>query len=89
MEKLVRAGGSPGLIAYADGEPAGWCALAPRDQYLRLANSRVLKPVDDQPVWSVNCFFVARAYRRRGLTIALLKAAAEFVRQRGGRILEG
>lgn len=89
MRAQVKSGTAPGLIAYVDGQPAGWCAFAPRDHYVRLANSRVLKPVDDQPVWSVTCFFVARAYRRRGLTIELLKAAAEFARQRGGRILEG
>ena len=72
-----------------DGEPAGWCAVAPRDEYVRLANSRVLKPVDEQPVWSITCFFVARAFRRRGLTVALLEAAAKFARKQGAKILEG
>ena len=62
--------------------------MAPRERFVRLANSRVLKPVDAQPVWSVTCFFVAREFRRRGITVALLKSAADFVRQRGGRIIE-
>jgi hypothetical protein len=48
----------PGLIAYAHDEPAGWIAFGPREQYLRLKNSRILKPVDDQSVWSIVCFFV-------------------------------
>jgi len=89
MQHLVKSRVAPGLLAYVDGEPAGWCAVAPRDQYVRLANSRVLKPVDDQPVWSVTCFFVARKFRRRGLTVALLNAAAEFARKRGAKTLEG
>jgi GNAT superfamily N-acetyltransferase len=89
IHKLVRARQSPGLLAYAGGQAVGWCAVAPREHYLRLAASRVLKPVDDQSVWSVTCFFVAREFRRRGVTVALLKAAAGFVRERDGRIIEG
>lgn len=89
IRSLVQKDQAPGLIAYGGDLPVGWCAVAPRDCYVRLANSRVLQPVDDQPVWSVTCFFVARSYRRRGVTVALLKAAAEFARQNGARILEG
>jgi GNAT superfamily N-acetyltransferase len=89
MRSLVARRQTPGLLAYADGQAVGWCAVAPREQYPRLGTSRVLKPVDEQPVWSVTCFFVAREFRRRGVTVALLKAAADFARRRGGRILEG
>lgn len=89
MQRLVNGDAPPGLLAYVDGEPAGWCAVAPRTDYVRLANSRVLKPVDEQPVWSITCFFVARAFRRRGLTVALLEAAAKFARKQGAKILEG
>src|SRR3989441_10443832 len=60
MRKLVKDGAVTGLLAYADGAPVGWCAIAPRTDYPRLANSRTLKPVDDQAVWSITCFFVAR-----------------------------
>jgi GNAT superfamily N-acetyltransferase len=79
----------PGLLAYVDGEPAGWCAVAPREEYEGLARSRTLKPIDDQPVWSVTCFYVVRAHRRKGVTVALLEAAAKFVRRHKGKILEG
>jgi GNAT superfamily N-acetyltransferase len=89
MRALVRSDHKPGLIAYADGEPVGWCAVSPRERYVRLKSSRVLQPVNDQPVWSVTCFFVARQYRRRGITVALLKAAAKFARKHGASILEG
>jgi len=89
IRKLVSKGDAPGLLAYADGQPVGWCALAPREAYPRLATSRTLKPVDDRPVWSVTCFFVARPYRRRGVTVRLLKAAVKFARGRGAKIVEG
>ena len=89
MKALVDAGEEPGLLAYVGGEPAAWCALAPRPSYARLARSRILKPVDERPVWSVVCFFVDRRHRGRGLTVSLLEAAAEHVRGRGGELLEG
>jgi GNAT superfamily N-acetyltransferase len=89
LRTVVRRGDVPGLIAYADGVPVGWCAVEPRERFAGLARSRVLAPVDDAPVWSVPCFFVARGWRRRGVTVALLRAAASHAASRGGRLLEG
>jgi GNAT superfamily N-acetyltransferase len=89
LEALVESGKVPGLLAYVDGEPAGWCALGPRESYPRLVRSRILKPVDEEPVWSVVCFFVDRPHRRRGMTVRLLRAAADHARERGASILEG
>ena len=87
--KLVRSGAPTGLLAYAAGKPVAWCAVAPRADYPRLGRSRILKPVDDREVWSVTCFFVAKAWRGRGLTVKLLREAARHVRAAGGRWLEG
>jgi GNAT superfamily N-acetyltransferase len=54
-----------------------------------LGRSRVLKPVDDEEVWSITCYFVAKPHRRQGVTVARLGAAVEFARERGARIVEG
>jgi GNAT superfamily N-acetyltransferase len=89
MKKLVDGGHMPGIIAYQNGRPIAWCSVAPREEFLRLERSRILKPVDEQPVWSVVCFFVAKEHRGGGLSAKLLNAAIDFVRQRGGRIVEG
>ena len=89
LKSIVDAGGTPGIIAYSDANPVGWCSLAPREEYSRLGRSRLFQPVDDQPVWSIVCFFTARTYRRKGLTVALLHAAIDYARARGARILEG
>jgi GNAT superfamily N-acetyltransferase len=89
LGRIVGSGEIPGLLAYADGEPVGWCAIAPRETYVRLERSRILKPVDDQPVWSVVCFFVAKPFRRRGVTVELIRAATEYARERGAVIVEG
>ncbi len=89
FKAIVHSGASPGLLAYADGRPAAWCAVGPRASYPVLARSRALKPLDETPVWSVTCFFVAKEFRGKGLSVALLGAAKKFVDARGGRILEG
>lgn len=89
LKKIVEKGPPPGILAYADSEPVGWCALAPREDYVALANSRILKPLDAAPVWSVTCFFIRRDWRRRGLSSKLLRAAAKFAKQHGARIVEG
>lgn len=89
MKRIVDAGGTPGLLAYQDGEPIGWCSVAPRSDFSVLERSRVLAPVDGQPVWSIVCFFIARPYRRQGITVKLLQAAMRYAGQHGARIVEG
>jgi GNAT superfamily N-acetyltransferase len=89
QKAIVDTGIKPGLLAYVNGTPAGWVAVEPRTHYPTLARSRILKPVDDLPVWSITCFFVDRKYRRQGLSVALLMAAVEHVRHEGGTLLEG
>ena len=89
LQGLVADGEEPGLLAYRDGEPVGWVAVGPRDRYGRLQRSPKLKPVDDTPVWIVNCFVVRRDARGAGVAAALLEAAIEFARDRGATHLEG
>ena len=89
FRRLVTGGRRPGIIACLDREPIAWCAIAPRRDYPRLERSRVLAPVDDRPVWSISCLFVARPYRRHGVSVRLLRAAAEMAMARGARLVEG
>ncbi|ABC81060.1 GNAT family N-acetyltransferase [Anaeromyxobacter dehalogenans] len=84
----VAAGDVPGLLAYDGETPVGWVALAPRAEYPRLGVSRILAPVDAEPVWSITCFYVARSHRRRGVTRALVEAAERHARGAGASILE-
>src|SRR5512140_2522811 len=63
---------APGLLAFEDGRAVGWVSVAPREDYRRLAGSRVRPKLDDAPVWSVVCFVVSRTARGRGLTRRLL-----------------
>ena len=89
MKKIIGSGKIPGILAYSEGEPIGWCSVAPREEFSKLENSRILKPVDEKSVWSVVCFFIHKDHRKRGLSIALLNAAKKFVKSSGGKILEG
>jgi GNAT superfamily N-acetyltransferase len=89
LKAIVDSGEVPGLLAYADDEPVAWCSLGPRETYGSLERSRTLKRVDGKPVWSIVCFFVAKPFRARGLMASFLKAAVEYARKRGAKIVEG
>jgi len=84
----------PGVVGYLDGEPAGWCAVAPRPGYTRLTRSPLLRglpdpPLDDPSVWSVTCFVVRRPARRRGLSSVLMAGAVDLAREGGATLVEG
>jgi GNAT superfamily N-acetyltransferase len=88
LKKIVDSSEIPGILAYAGGEPVAWCAVAPRETYPTLERSRILKRVDDRPVWSIVCFFVDRKFRRKRISIELIEAAIEYVKKQGGKIVE-
>jgi GNAT superfamily N-acetyltransferase len=89
MLRLVNDGPPPGILGYLGGEPVGWCAVAPREEYSALTRSRILRPVDNKPVWSVSCLFVRKDRRKKGLSVQLLRAAVEHVKRQGGTVVEG
>src|SRR5512135_1093941 len=58
VKGAVEAGKTPGILAYHEGRPVGWCSIAPREDFPVLRRSPTLRPIDDLPVWSIVCFFV-------------------------------
>jgi len=89
LKKIVRSGQTPGILAYAKGKPIAWCSVGPRETYPALERSRVLKRIDDKPVWSVVCFFVAKPFRKKGVSFETLRAVVDFAKKSGAKIVEG
>lgn len=89
FEALVRGGVVPGILGYDGDDPVAWCAIQPRDAYPVLDRSRVLKRVDDTPVWSVTCFFIGKAHRNSGLGTEMLRAAVAHAALQGATVVEG
>jgi len=89
MRTLVEQNMKIGVLAYIDNEPIGWCAVAPREDYLRLENSRVLKRIDNEQVWSATCFFISKSFRRKGISLELLKGVIKYCEINNVKILEG
>jgi len=96
-EELLRdeidSGPPPALIAYVDGEPAGWVRVGPRTRQVRIERTRNFtaaseEPWDDESVWSVSCFVVRREHRNQGLNARLLEAAISYARESGARVIE-
>jgi GNAT superfamily N-acetyltransferase len=78
MKELIWKDKPVGVIAIYEDKPIAWCAFAPREDYLKLENSRVHKRIDDKPVWSIPCFFIDKNFRRKGISVALLKGVIEY-----------
>ncbi|WP_218220697.1 GNAT family N-acetyltransferase [Nesterenkonia sp. Act20] len=89
MRELCAQEPGPGVLAYVDDEPAGWCSIAPRSSYRRLMNSRTIPFLDDRDAWSVVCFVVRPGFRGRGLMHDLLEGAVAHAAHHGAEVVEG
>lgn len=89
MKAIADSGEIPGILAYYRGRAVGWRSIGPRENFEALERSPELRRIDDKPVWSVVCFYVAADYRGRGLMRLLLEAALEYARAEGVEIVEG
>jgi GNAT superfamily N-acetyltransferase len=88
MRRLCERKHPPGVVTYLDGEPVGWCSIGPRSEIPRLAASKLIRPVDDVPVWSIICVVVRSGFRKQGVTAAMLEGAVEYARSRGAPAVE-
>lgn len=88
LKALVDAGHPPGLIGYRGKVPVGWVSIGPREEFARLKRSSVMKPVDEQPVWSIVCFVVPAEHRGQGVAQALLKGAVAYAKENGASLVE-
>jgi len=92
LETLVLDEEEPGLLAYRDGNPVGWCAVGPRQRYTRLMSTRseTYRPVDDAvDNWVVNCFYLPKEHRGQGIATQLLDAAIEYAFAHGAASIDG
>lgn len=90
----IEAGPPPGIVAYVDGDAAGWIRIGPRTAQARILHTKAIaaataEPLDDASVWAVTCFVVRREHRGQGLNGVLLRAAVDVARDSGARIIEG
>ena len=88
MRRLCEREHPPGVVTYRDGEPVGWCNIGPRSEITRLARSRLIRPVDDVPVWSIVCVVVRSGHRRQGVTAALIDGAVAYAASHGAPAVE-
>ena len=88
MRRLCERDHPPGVVAYRDGEPVGWCNIGPRTEITRLTGSRLIRPIDDTPVWSIVCVVVRSGHRRQGVTAPLLEGAVDYAASHGAPAVE-
>ncbi len=78
----------PGVVTYRDGRAVGWINIGPRADIPRVAGSKLIRPVDDLPVWSIVCVVVRGGHRRQGVTRHLIEGAVEYARANGAPAVE-
>ena len=88
MHKLVSDNKPTGILGFYQGEVIAWCALAPREDFPKLENSRVHKRIDGEPVWSIPCFFIDKRFRRKGISVAMLNGVIAYAKKKRIKILE-
>lgn len=88
MHCLAERGPAPGVVTYRDGEPVGWCSISPRSAIPLLQASRLIRPVDDVPVWSITCLVVRGGHRRQGVVAQMLDGALEYAASQGAPAVE-
>ena len=88
MRSLCEREHPPGVVTYRDGVPVGWCSIGPRSDNPKLAASRLIRPVDDLPVWSIICVVVRGGHRRQGVTTPLLEGAVAWAASEGASAVE-
>ena len=88
MHQLVKTGKPTGIMGFYEDIPIAWCAFAPREHFMKLENSRVHKRIDNKAVWSIPCFFIAKGFRRQGVSVQMLKGVIAYARQQGIKIIE-
>jgi GNAT superfamily N-acetyltransferase len=88
--RALAAGGATsfGVVTYRDDVPVGWCHVAPRAEIPRLVASRLIRPVDDLPVWSIVCLVVRSGHRRQGVTRHLVDGAVAHAASHGAPAVE-
>lgn len=88
MLTLAEQQANTGLLFFLNKETVGWMAFAPRQDFRRLESSRIHKPIDNREVWSLPCTFIAKAFRRKGLSLFMIKGAIEYASRKGVSTLE-
>ena len=88
MKELVWENKPTGVLGFYEGQAIAWCAFAPREDFIKLENSRVHKRIDDKAVWSIPCFFIDKNFRRQGVSVELLKGVIKYAREVGIKIIE-
>ncbi len=88
VRELCARDRAPGVLAYIDGNVAGWAGVAPRSELHPFANSRKIPHIDDLPVWSIWCIRVRPGFRKQGVTPALIDGAVAYARASGAPAVE-
>lgn len=87
MAERLRGGRAYGYLGYVDGRAVGWVNASRRSEYALYRRGPGAEPADEEIV-GVSCFIVSPAYRRHGISGALLDRVIADAADRGAAWVE-
>jgi GNAT superfamily N-acetyltransferase len=89
-ERLVREGKAHAALVFDGEEAVGWCEFGSPAELPGIAHKREYEAgLVSWPDYRLTCFFVDRAYRRKGVAAAALDGAVDLIAAAGGGLVEG
>lgn len=88
FQSIVKKGPPPGLVAFKNDVAVGWCQLTRKRSLSWLEKNYNFNDIDHQDAWCISCFYIKRGYRKKGVTLALIEEAIEFVKLSKGTLIE-
>jgi GNAT superfamily N-acetyltransferase len=88
-EKLVKAGQAHAAVVFDGDVAVGWCQYGTPNELPNIYHRKeyeedLVKPAD----YRLTCFFIDRAYRRKGVSAIALQGALELIAEAGGGVVE-
>jgi GNAT superfamily N-acetyltransferase len=88
-EARVREGRAHAALVFDGDTCVGWCQFGPTEELPRIKAARAYREgLTVLPDWRITCFFVDKAYRRKGVAAAALAGALEQIERLGGGTVE-
>ncbi len=89
MERVFAGTAHVALVLEGDA-CVGWCQFGPLEELPRIKNQAAYERSSTTlPDWRIACFYVAKGYRRKGVSLAALEGALRLIAGLGGGVVEG
>jgi len=88
---LIMQNKMTGLLCFdskKEEKAVGWCSYGPRSVFPRTERMKAYARDDIENIWSINCFFIDKNYRGKGVARGMIASALKFIKKRKVKLVE-